>query len=173
MSPCGCHRTPLLMGAHLDMDNGEFHHLWISGFYRNSRPSASLAAVVFTAPHCQQRKPPISSVRGCPPSPSSTSPHLQTQHLLPRQSAAKLCPSLSLASFDTLPLCFGRKASISAGPQGGRFASANCQLCSVSLVLLWGSQVIPLQSLTRQLPLGPWGGTDSKTAGFLGTRDTP
>ena len=135
------------------MDNGGFHHLWISGFFEASRPSPSLAAVVFTAhPPLQQRKPPIRSRWGAALHlwPALHHPTPKPQHLLPRQSAAKLCPSLSLGSFDMLPLCFGRKANISAGRWGGRFLPLPAASCVLSLILPSVFQVIPLQSVSHQ-----------------------
>lgn len=133
------------------MDNGGFNHLWISGFFEASRPSPSLAAVVFTGPSFSRENTyPLWGGAALHLWPALHHPTHNPQHLLPRQSAAKLCPGPSLGSFDMLPLCFGRKANISAGPWGGRFLPLPAASCVPSLILPSVSQVIPLQSVSHQ-----------------------
>lgn len=76
----------------------------------------------------------------------------KSQHLLPKQSAAKLCPSLSRVHLICCHFVFEEKPLSVLGPGKAGPASANCQPCAVPLVLPWESQVIllHLQSVPYQ-----------------------
>ena len=76
-------------------------------FLRRHQTLVQPAAGVFTGPSsAEESAHKLSEGLSSTSSPALPPPPPRSQHLLLRQSAAKLWPSLSLGSFDTLPLCF-------------------------------------------------------------------
>lgn len=125
--------------------------------------------------HFRQRKPSISSGRGCPPPcPSSASPHPYTSICCPDSQLPSCAPVSPCGSFDTLPFCSREKSQYQCWVMGRQTLPLPTARCVSSRILPQGSQAIPLpMSLTRQLGLGLSRGTDSKTPGFLGTWAMP
>lgn len=80
-----------------------------------------------------------------PALPPQPAPPPQSQHLLPRQSAAKLCPSLSPVHLICCHFVCEEKPLSVLGPGEAGPTSANCQPRAISLLLPWESQVIPFQ----------------------------
>lgn len=83
-----------------------------------------------------QRKPSISSGRGCPPpclSQLGFTPPLNTSICCPDSQLPSCAPVSPHGSFDMLPFCSRKKKPVSLPGNGAADpASASCQLCFIS-----------------------------------------
>ena len=123
-----------------------------------------------------QRKPSISSGRGCPPPcPSFASPHPKIPASVAQTVSCQAVPqSLPVVHLICCHFVLEKKSQYHCRVMGRQTLPLPAASCVSSLIPVQGSQAIQLlMSLTRQLRLGPSRGTDGKTPGFLGTRDMP
>ena len=106
----------------------------------------------FSLAPLRQRKQPINSLRGClPPPPQLYLPLPPNPSICCSDSQLPSCGQLSpWVHLIRYHFVFEEKLVSGPGPGEADSASANCQPCTISLILPWESQVIPLQRVSYQ-----------------------